>query len=141
MDVLLDKQMFIKVPIYSIKYIKKETFKLYVDNRIKEIFENLFWPKCESEMCPHISTKKTSSFYDCIKCKTSCQALSISFKKQKKTKTTDTICWRWYLVFCKKRRSRNYEKPSRFLKNFLRQSQSTVTEPGPKKYKITPYIV
>ena len=58
MDLLLDKQMFIKVPIYSIKYIKKETFNLNVDNRIKEIFENLFCPKCESEMCPHISTKK-----------------------------------------------------------------------------------
>ena len=77
MNLLPEKQGFDKVPIYSIKYIKKETFNLYVDNRIKENFENLFCPKCESEMCPHISTKRTSSFYDCINCKTSCHALNI----------------------------------------------------------------
>ena len=34
--------------------------------------------------------------------------------------------------------SRDYEKPSPFLKKFLRQSQPRTSEPEPKKVKMSP---
>ena len=71
----------------------------------------------------YISTNKTTNFYDCKKCKACCHVLNIP------------------LLFggdgrhCFARKtSREYEKPSPFLKKFLLQSQS----PAPEKDKSSP---
>ena len=83
--------------------------------------------------------KKTTSFYDCWKCKGCCHVLNIPFRDQKLTIMLfgdDGTHW-----FARKT-SRDYEKekPSPFLKNVLRQSQPSTSEPVPKKVKMSPIM-
>ena len=126
-----DKQLFIKVPFQSTKLKKK---KMCVDNKVQETIGNVYCPTCRNEKYVYISTNKTTSFYDCKKCKACCNVLNIPFKDQKPTITLfggdGTHCFA-------RKTSRNYEKekPSPFLKKFLRQSQPSTSEPEPKKVK------
>ena len=122
---LPDKQLFIIVPFQSTKYRKIE---LRVDNKVQKTIGDVFCPGCRNEKCVYISTNKTTSFYDCKKCKACCHVLNILFKVQKPTIMLlgcGEIHW-----FARKT-SRDYEKekPSHFLKTCLHQSQS----PAPKK--------
>ena len=100
-----------------------------------------------SEMCivQHVEKKsvftfqpkKTTSYYDCKKCKACCNILNIPFKDQKPTNLLfggdGTHCFA-------RKTSPDYEKekPSSFLKNFLHQSQPSTSEPAPKKVKLSP---
>ena len=77
---VLDKQVLLNVPFQSTKFGKKE---LCVDN-IKTIGD-VYCPTCRNEKCVYISTNKTTSFYDCKKCKACCHVLKIPFKEQKPT--------------------------------------------------------
>ena len=73
-----------------------------------------------------------TSFYDSKKCKTCCHVLNIPFKDQKLT----IILFGGDGTHCFARKtSRDYgkEKPSPFLKNFLRQSNPSTSLAGPKK--------
>ena len=122
---LPDKQLLPKVPFQSTKCRKKE---LFVDNKVQETIGDLYCPACRNEKCVYISSNKTSSFYDCKKCKACCQVLNIPFKDQKPT----IMLFGGDGTHCFARKTcRDYEKaePSPFLKKFLRQSQS----PAPKK--------
>ena len=89
----------------------------------------------ETKSYVYISTNKTTSFYDCKKCKASCNVLNIPFKEQKPTIMLfggdGTHCFA-------RKMSRDYERPSPFLKKFLRQSQPSTSEPEPKKVERTP---
>ena len=127
---LHDKQLFNKVPFQSTKYRKKE---LCVDN-IKTI-RDVCCPTCRNEKCVYLSTNKTTSFYDCKKCKACCNVLNFPFKDQKPTILLfggdGTHCFA-------KTSSRDYERRSPFLKKFLRQSQTSTSEPEPKKDKSSP---
>ena len=109
---LHDKQLCIKVPFESTKYRKKE---LCVDN-FKTIGD-VFCPTCRNEKCVYISTNKTTSFYDCKKCKACCNVLNNPFQDQKPTIMLfgggGTHCFA-------RKTSRDYEKPPPFLKKFLR---------------------
>ena len=113
---LHDKQLFNKVLFQSTKFRKKE---LCVDN-IKTIGD-VYCPTCRPEKGVYNSTNKTTSFYDCKKCKACCNVLIILFKDQKPTILLfggdGTHCFEG-------KTSRGYEKekPSPFLKKFLRQS-------------------
>ena len=122
---LHDKQLFNKVPFQSTKYRKKE---LGVDN-IKTLGD-VYCPTCRNEKCVYVSTNKTTSFYDCKKCKACCHVLNIPFREQKPTIMLfggdGTHCFA-------KKTSRNYEKPSPFLVKFLRQSQPSRSEREPKR--------
>ena len=66
-------------------------------------------------------------FYDCKKCKACCHVLNVPFKDQKPTIMLfggdGTQCFA-------RKTSRDYEKekPSPFLKKFLRQSQPSTSE-------------
>ena len=99
-----------------------------------------------SEMCivQHVEMKsvftfqpnKTTSFYDCKKCKACCNILNFP-KDQKPT----FMLFGGDVTHCFARKtSRDYEKekPSPFLKKFLRQSQPSTSEPEPKKVKMSP---
>ena len=125
MNLVPNKQLLLIVPFQSTKYRKKE---FYVDN-IKT-FGDVYCPTCRNEKCVYILTKETTSFYDCKKCRACCHVSNFPFKEQKRTIMlfggNGTHCFA-------KKSSRDYEKekPSPFLKNFLRQSQS----PTPKKCK------
>ena len=123
-----DNQFLPNFPFQSTKYRKKE---LRVDNKVRENIGDLYCPTCRNEKCVYISTNKTTSFYDCKKCKACCHVLNIPFKDQKSTILLfggdGTHCFA-------KKTSRDYKNPSPFLKNFLRQSQS----PAPKKAKLSP---
>ena len=77
---LHDKQLFNKVPFQSTKYRKKE---LCVDN-IKTIGD-VYCRTYRNEKCVYVSTNKTTSFYDCKKCKACCDVLNIPFRDQKPT--------------------------------------------------------
>ena len=129
---LHDKKFFNKVPFQSTKHRKKE---LCVDN-IKTIGD-VYCPTCRNEKCVYISTNKTTSFYDCKKCKACCHVLNIPFKHQKPTIMLfggdGTHCFA-------KKSSRDYEKekPSPFLKKILPQSQTSTSEPEAKKGKMRP---
>ena len=116
------------------KYRKKE---LCVDNKVREIVGDVFCPTCRSEKCAYISTNKTTSFFDCKKCKACCHVLNIPFKEQKPT----ILLFGGDGTHCFTRKtSRDYEKgkPSPFLKKFLRQSQPSTSEREPKKDKSSP---
>ena len=125
-----DKQLLRNVPFQSAKYKKKE---LCVDIKVQETIGDVYCPTCRNEKCVYIATNKTSSLYDCKKCKACCHVLNIPFKDQKPTLMLfggdGTHCFA-------RKPSRDYdkEKPSPFLKKFLRQSQS----PAPKKAKLSP---
>ena len=129
--ILPDKQIFNNVPFQSNKYGKKE---LCVDNKVRETIGDVYCPTCTKEKCVYISTNKTTSFYDCKKCKACCNVLNTHFRDQKPTIMLfggdGTHCFA-------RKMSRDYEKekPSPFLKKFLRQSQASTSEREPKKDK------
>ena len=88
-----------------------------------------------SEMCivQHVERKSVfkiqPSFYDCKKCKACCHVLNIPFKDQKPT----IVLFGGDGTHCFARKtSRDYERPSTFLKKLLRQSQSSTSEPEAK---------
>ena len=120
-----DNQFLSNAPFHSTKYKKKE---LCVDiiNTIGDVYR----PTCRKEKCVYISTNKMNSFYDRKKCKACCHVLKIPFKDQK----LSIMLFGGDGTHCFARKtSRDYEKPSPFLKKFLRQSQS----PTPKKAKLS----
>ena len=131
---LPDKQLFIDVPFQSTKYRKKE---MCVDNKVREIIRDVFCPTCRSEKCVYLSTIKTTSFYDCKKCKACCNVLNIPFNDQKPTIMLfggdGTHCFA-------RKTSHDYERPSPFSKKFLHQSQPSTSEPVPKKVKKSPNL-
>ena len=133
MNLVPNKQLFFYAPFQSSKYGKKE---LCVDNKVLETIGDVYCPTCRNEKCVHISTNKTTSFYDCKKCKACCNVLNIPFKDQKPT----ILLFGGDGTHCFARKtSRDYEKgkPSPFLKKFLRQSQPSTSEPEPKKDKLS----
>ena len=79
---LHDKRLFNKVPFQSTKFRKNE---LCVDDKVREIVGDVYCPACRNEKCVYLSTNKTTSFYDCKKCKACCHVLNIPFKDQKPT--------------------------------------------------------
>ena len=134
MNLVPNKQLLLNVPFESTKYRRKE---LCVDNTVRETIGDVHCPTCRNEKCVYISTNKTTSFYDCKKCKACCNVLNIPFKDQKPTIMLfvgdGTHCFA-------RKTSRDYEeeKLSPFLKKFLRQSQPSTSEPEPKKVKLSP---
>ena len=131
MNLVPNRQLILNVPFQSNKYRKKE---LCLDNKVRETIGDVYCPTCRNEKCVYISTNKTTSFYDCKAC---CNVLNIASKDQKPTIMLfggdGTHCFA-------RKTSRDYgkEKPSPFLKNFLRQSQSSTSEPEPNKVKMSP---
>ena len=127
-----DKQVLFNVPFQSTKYGKKE---LCVDNKVREIIGDVYCPTCGNEKCVYLSTNKTTNFYDCKKCKACFHVLNMPFKDQKPTimlfGCDGTHCFA-------RKTSRDYEKPSPFLKKFLRQSLPSTSEREPKKDKSSP---
>ena len=127
-----NKQLLLNVPFQSTKYGKKE---MCVNNKIRETIGDVYCPTCRNEKCVYSSTKKMNSFYDCKKCKACCHVLNIPFKDQKPTIMLfggdGTHCFA-------RKSSRDYEKPSPFLKKRLRQSQPITSEREPKKDKSSP---
>ena len=131
---LHDKQFLLNVPFQSTKYRKKE---LCVDNKVREIVGDVYCPTCRNENCVYLSTNKTTSFYDFKKCKACCHVLKIPLRNQKPTMMLfggdGTNC------FARKTNcDYEKEKPSPFLKKFLRQSQPSTSEREPKKDKSSP---
>ena len=131
-----NKQFLLNVPFQSTKYRKKE---LCVDNKVQETIGDVYCPTWRIEKCVYISTNKTTSFYDCKKCKACCNVLNIPFKDHKPAIMSfggdGTHCFA-------RKTSRDYgkEKPYPFLKNFLRQSQPSTSKPEPKKVKMSPNL-
>ena len=127
MNLVPNKQLLLNVPFQSTKYGKKE---MRVNN-IRTIGD-VYCPTCRNEKCVYISTNKTTSFYDCKKCKACCHVLNIPFQDQKPT----IMLFGGDGMHCFARKtSHGYEKkPSPFLKKFFLQSQS----PAPKKVKMSP---
>ena len=118
----------------QIKYRKKE---MCVDNKVREIIGDVFCPTCRNEKFVYISTKNTTSFYDCKKCKACCHVLNIPFNDQIRT----IMLFGGEGTHCFARKaSRDYdkEKPSPFLKKIFRQSQPNTYKPEPKKVKMSP---
>ena len=128
---LPDKQFLLNAPFESTKYGKKE---LSVDIKVRETIGDVYCPTSRNEKCVYISTNKTTIFYDSKKCRACCLVLNIPFKDQK-----PTIMFGGDGTHCFARQtSSDYEKPSPFLKKFLRQSQPSRSEREPKKYKSSP---
>ena len=134
MNLVLNKQLLLNVPFQSTKHRKKE---VCVDNKVRETIGDVYCLTCRNEKCVYISTNKTTSFYDCEKCKACCIVLNIPFKDQKPTIMLfggdGTHCFA-------RQANRDYEeaKPSSFSKKYLRQSQLSTSEPEPKKFKMSP---
>ena len=125
-----DKQVLLIVPFQTTKFGKKD---LCVD--IIKTIGDVYCPTCRNEKCVYSSTIKTTSFYDCKKCKACCHVSNIPFKDQKPTIMlfggNGTHCFA-------RKMSSDYEKPSPFLRKFLRQSQPSTSESEPKKVKMSP---
>ena len=111
--------------------------ELCVYNKVQETIGDVYCPTSRNEKSVYISTNKLTSFYDCERCEACCHVLKKPFKDQNST----------YMLFggdgthCFARKaSRDYEKekPSPFLKKFLRQSDPSTSEVEPKKAKMSP---
>ena len=128
MNLVPNKQLLLNVTFQSTKYRKKE---LCVDNKVRETIADVYCPTCRNEKCVYISTNKTTSFYECKKCKSCRHVLNIPFKDQKPTSmligADGTHCFA-------RKTSRDYEKgkPFPFLK-LLRQSQPSTSEREPNR--------
>ena len=134
MNLVPNKQLLLNVPFQSTKYRKKE---LCVDNKVRETIGDVYCPTCRNEKCVYISTNKTTSFYDCEKCKACCNVLNIPFKEQKPI----ILLFGGDGTHCFARKtSRDYEKgkPSPFLKKYFRQSQPSISDLEPKEDKSSP---
>ena len=113
-----NKGLLVYAPFQATKYRKKE---LSVGKKVQETIGDVYYPSCGNEKCVHFSTNETTSLYYCKKCKACCHNLDIPFKDQKPTIMLiggdGTQCFAT-------KGSRDYEKekPSPFLKKFLRQS-------------------
>ena len=96
-------------------------------------------PTGRNEKCVYISTRKTTRFYDCKKCKACCHVLNSPFKDNK---LTIMLFGDDGTHFFARKTSRDYEKekPSQFLKKFLSKSQPSTSEPEPKKSEFIPYM-
>ena len=81
-NLAVKEQLVLNVTFQSIKNGKKE---LYVHNKGQEAIGDAYSATCRKENCVFISTKKTTSFYDCKKSKTRCHVLNIHFLDQKAT--------------------------------------------------------
>ena len=77
-----NKQFMLNVPFQSTKYRKKE---LCVDDKVRENIGDVYCPTCRNERCVYIPTNKTTSFYNCKKCKACCSDLNILFRDKKPT--------------------------------------------------------
>ena len=82
MNLVANKQLLPNVPFQSTKYRKK---KLSVDKKVQKTIGDVYCPTCRNEKCFYISTIKTTSFYDCKKCKVCCHVLNNPLKDQKPT--------------------------------------------------------
>ena len=123
-----NKQLLVIAPLQSNKKRKKE---FYVENKVRETNGDVYCSTWRNEKCVYNSTKKTTSFYDCKKRKAYCNVLVSPFKDQKPTNMLfvgdGTHC------FARETSRDKKEKPSPFLKKFLRQSQPSTSEPEPKR--------
>ena len=136
MNLVLDKQILLDVPFHSTKYRKKE---LCVDRKVQKTIGDMYCPTCRNEKCVYLSSHKTTSFYDCKKCKACGYVLNVFFLDQ-----NPTIMFGGDGTHCFARKtSRNYEieKPSPLLKKFLRQAPPSASEPEPKKAEVIPFMV
>ena len=135
MSFVPNKQLLLNVPFQSTKYLKKE---MCDDNKVLKTIGDAYCPTCRIEKCGYISIKKTTSFYDCKKCRACCHVLNVPFKDQKPTimlfGDDVTHCYATKLFATTK-------KTSPFLEKFLRQSQPSTSEPEPKKVEVIPFMV
>ena len=137
MKLVSNKQLLLNVPFQSTKYRKKE---LCVDNKVQETIGDVYCPTSRIEKCVYVSTNKTTSFYDCRKCKACCNVLNTPFKDQKLTimlfGSDGTHCFA-------RKASRDYEKekPSPNLKIVLRQSDPSTSDSETKKAEVIPLMV
>ena len=111
MNLVPNKQLLLNAPFQLTKYRKKE---LCVDDKVQETIGDVYSPKCRNEKCVYISTNKTTSFYDCKKCKTCCHNLNFPFMDQK---PTIMLFGRDGPHYFPRKTSRDYEKekPSPFF--------------------------
>ena len=136
MNLVPNKQLLVNVPLQSNKYRKDEFF---VKNKVQETIGDVHCPTCRNEKCVYFSTNKTNSFYDCKKCKGCCHVVNIPCKDQKPT----IIFFGGDGTFCFARKTSGVyqkEKPSPYLKKFLRQSQPSTSEPESKEVEIIPFM-
>ena len=136
MNLVPNKQLLLDVPFQLTKYRKKE---LCVDNKVQEAVGHVYCPTCRNENCVYVSTNKTTSFYDCKKCRACCHVLKIPFMDKKSTISLfggfGTHC------FARKTSQNNEkEKPSTFLKKFSGNHKSSTSEPEPKKAEVIPFM-
>ena len=82
MNLVPNKQLWINVSFQSTKYRKK---RLCVNNKVQETLGYCFCSTCRNQKCVYISTNKTTSSYDCKKCKACCHVFKFIFKDQKPT--------------------------------------------------------
>ena len=136
MNLVPNKHLLFNIPFQSTKYGKKGSC---VDNKVQETIGDVYCPTCRNGNCAYISTNKPTSFYDCKECKACCHVLNIPFKYQNPT----IMLFGGDGIPCFARKtSRDYEKekPSPFLRKFLRQSQPSTSEPEPKKAEFIPFM-
>ena len=135
MNLVPNKQLLLNVPFESTIYSKK---KLCVDNQVQETIREVYCLTCRTEKCVYTSIKKTTSFYNCKKCKASRHVLNGPFKDQKPTNILfvgdGTHCF-------ERKTNRDFEKkPTPILKKFLRQSQPSTWELEPEKAEVIPFM-
>ena len=137
MNLVPNKQLLPNVPFQSTNYRMKE---LSADNKVQETIGDVYSPGCRNEKCVYVSTNKTTSFYDCKKCKACNHFSNIPFSDQKPS----IMLFGGDGTHCFARKTgRDYEKekPSPYLKKFLRQSDPSASEPEPKKGDVIPFMV
>ena len=138
MNLVPNEQLLSNVPFQSTKYWKKE---LCVDHKVQENKGDVYCPTCRTENCIYISINKTTSFYDCKKCKVCCHVLKNPCKSQKPT----IILFGGDSTHCfaiKTSDDSEKEKPYYYLTTFiLRQPDPSTSELEPVKAEVIPLVV
>ena len=92
-----NKKLLVNAAFQATHYRKKE---LCVDNKVRETIGDEYCPTCRNEKCVYLSTNKTTSFYDCKKCKACCHVLNIPSWEPK---SDNYLVWRWLYTLLRKK--------------------------------------
>ena len=107
-------------------------------SKYKSLLEMCIVQHVEMKSVLKISTNKTTSFYDCKKCKACCHVLNNTFNDHKPT----ILLFGSDGTHCFARKTCDYEKgkPSPFLNKILGQSQPSTSESETKKSEALPFM-
>ena len=109
------------------------------EKSLQDVIGDVYCPTYPDEKCVYLSTDKSSGFHDSKECKTCSHVLNPPFKDQKPT-TMLVGCDGTHCFKGKTNRDYGKEKPARFLRKFIHQSDSSTPKSESTKANFFPFM-